>query len=122
MSFRVNSANSEWKHIDELPRGGDLYILSLIIHDWNDEQASRILHNCRRAMSPESKIGLIEFVLQEQRVTERVAKEDLFMLVVTGGRERTSQQFRTLLAQAGFLLTRIIPTQGRRSVIEATPN
>ncbi len=73
-------------------------------------------------MSPESKIVLIEFIFQEQQVTERVAKEDLFMLVVTGGRERTSEQFRKLLTQAGFQLTRIIPTQGRRSVIEATPD
>lgn len=107
--------------LDELPKGGDLYILSLILHDWDDEQALRILQNCHQAMSPESTLVLIEFLVQEQHEALRVTKEDLFMLVVTGGRERTSEQFRTLLAQARFQLIRTFPTQGRRSVIEATP-
>jgi hypothetical protein len=110
--------------VDKLPTGGDLYILSLIIHDWNDEQALQILQNCRRAMSPDSKLVLIEFLLEEQQepdISHRVAKEDLFMLVITGGRERTAEQFRALLAQAGFRLTSIIPTQERRYVIEAVP-
>jgi hypothetical protein len=107
--------------LDPLPKGGDLYILSLILHDWDDEQAVHILQNCRQALSSESKLVLIEFLLQEQHEAPRVAKEDLFMLVVTGGRERTSEQFRTLLAQAGFQLIRTVSTPGRRSVIEATP-
>ncbi|SRR5579875_2443685 len=110
--------------LDALPKGGDLYILSLILHDWDDEQAVRILQNCRQAMTPESKLILIEFLLQEsqeQSKTQRVESEDLAMLVVTGGRERTSEQFRTLLNQAGFQLIRVLPTQRRRNVIEATP-
>lgn len=105
--------------LDALPEGGDLYILSLILHDWNDEQAVRILQSCRRAMSPKSKLVLIEFLVQEDQAVARVAKEDLFMLVVTGGQERTSEQFRNLLAQAGLQLIRTVPTQGRRSIIEA---
>jgi tRNA A58 N-methylase Trm61 len=107
--------------LDELPKGGDLYLLSLILHDWDDEQALRILQNCRQAMSSESKLVLIEFLLQEQQEAPRVAKEDLFMLVVTGGRERTSEQFCNLLSQAGFQLIRTVSTPGRRNVIEAAP-
>jgi ubiquinone/menaquinone biosynthesis C-methylase UbiE len=107
--------------VDGLPRGRDLYLLSLILHDWDDEHAGRILKSCRRAMSDTSKLVLLEFVLQEQEPTEREAREDLFMLVVTGGRERTAQQFRALFAQADLQLSRIVPTQGRRSVIEALP-
>ncbi|HZU02723.1 MAG TPA: methyltransferase [Ktedonobacteraceae bacterium] len=107
--------------LDELPGGGDLYLLSLILHDWDDEHAERILRSCRRAMSNTSRLVLLEFVLQEQEPTEREAREDLFMLVVTGGRERTAQQFRTLLAQANLQLRRIILTQERSSVLEAIP-
>ncbi|MBV9228936.1 MAG: hypothetical protein JOZ18_06455 [Chloroflexi bacterium] len=82
----------------------------------------RILKSCRRVMSNTSKLVLVEFVLQEHGPTEREAGEDLFMLVVTGGRERTAEQFRALLASANLQLSRIVPTQGRRSVLEAVIN
>ena len=107
--------------LEELPRGGDLYLLSLILHDWDDDHAERILKSCRRAMSNTSKLVLVEFVLQEHESREREVREDLFMLVVTGGRERTEEQFRALLARANLQLSRIVPTQGRRSVLEAIP-
>ncbi len=107
--------------LDELPANGDLYILSLIVHDWDDDNAVRILKNCRRAMSKTSKLILLEFVVTEQQKTARQAMEDLFMLVVTGGRERTEEQFRKLLAEAGLQLTSHIPTEGRRSILEAIP-
>ncbi len=72
-------------------------------------------------MSSTSKLVLVEYVVGEQGPTEREAREDLFMLVVTGGRERTVEQFRTLLSKAGLQLSRMVPTQGRRSVMEAIP-
>lgn len=106
---------------DEVPPGADLYLLSLILHDWDDEQAISILKSCRRAMSSTSKLVLVEYVFGEQGPTEREAREDLFMLVVTGGRERTAEQFRALLSKAGLHLCRMVPTQGRRSVMEAIP-
>ncbi|HZU69519.1 MAG TPA: methyltransferase [Ktedonobacteraceae bacterium] len=106
---------------DELPGGTDLYLLSLILHDWDDEQAVRLLKSCRRAMSDTSRLVLVEFVLQERGPTEREAREDLFMLVVTGGRERTAEQFRALLAQADLQLSWMVPTQERRSVLEVIP-
>jgi hypothetical protein len=105
--------------VDELPGEGDLYVLSRIIHDWNDEQALRILQNCWRAMSPLSKLVLIESIRQEQELVEPVAKGDLLMLVITGGRERTYEEYQALLAQAGFQLTRVVPIEGHHSVIEA---
>jgi hypothetical protein len=107
--------------VDALPAGGDVYILSLIVHDWDDEHALTILRRCRQAMSASSKLVLIEFVLPQDQPEARVAAEDLFMLVVTGGRERTLEQFRALLREAGFQLTNVIPTPGRRSILEATP-
>jgi SAM-dependent methyltransferase len=107
--------------VDELPGEGDLYVLSRIIHDWNDEQALRILQNCWRAMSPLSKLVLIESIRQEQELVEPVAKGDLLMLVITGGRERTYEEYQALLAQAGFQLTRVVPIEGHHSVIEAIP-
>jgi O-methyltransferase domain len=117
MAARCQIVSGNFLH-EEVPREADLYLLSLILHDWGDDQAVRILKTCRQAMSNTSKLVLVEYVFREQGPTER---EDLFMLVVTGGHERTAEQFRTLLSKAGLQLCRVVSTQGRRSVMEAIP-
>jgi hypothetical protein len=106
--------------VDALPSNGDLYVLALVIHDWDDEQAIQILQKCRQVMSSQSKLIIIDFlVMEKQPPSLRVADEDLFMLTITGGHERTETGFRSLLTKAGLTVHRIIPLQGRRSVIEA---
>jgi hypothetical protein len=45
--------------------------------------------------------------------------EDVHMLALTGGRERSEADFRALLAAAGFALTRTIPTRSAFSIVEA---
>ncbi len=74
--------------------GGDAYILKYIIHDGDDVQAAAILNRCREAMRLEAVLLVIEQVLPERleigQTTQRVARLDLQMLVLTpGGRERT---------------------------------
>ena len=104
------------------PSGGDAYILSVVIHDWNDEQSVTILKNCHRAMSPQGTLLLAEMVLpgrqDQSSMSQIIAGNDVNMLVHTGGRSRTEAEFRALFAAAGFELTRIIPTQGLASVVE----
>lgn len=107
---------------EQVPAGGDVYVLSQIIHDWDDARALRILQNCRRAMSRDSRLLLFELLMPSQIVAPSPAVErDLVMLVLTGGHERTEVEFRKLLAAAGFELRRIIPTDHCRSIIEALP-
>jgi SAM-dependent methyltransferase len=105
-----------------VPSGGDAYIFSVVIHDWNDEQSGTILKNCHRAMSPQGKLLLVELVLparlDQSPMSQIIAGNDVNMLVHTGGRSRTEAEFRALFAAAGFELTRIIPTQGWASVVE----
>lgn len=100
------------------PTGGDLYILKRIIHDWSDAEALQILRNCREAMSPHGKVLLIEAIRQPTRQADPATAADLMMLTLVTGRERSEAEFRRLLSQAGFRLTRIIPA-GYRSLIEA---
>jgi O-methyltransferase domain/Dimerisation domain len=102
-----------------LPAGGDLYTLRWIIHDWEDEPAATILHNCARAMHPQGKVALIEMVLGESNSEELAPLMDLDMLLIPGGRERTAEEYERLLTTAGLRLTRIVPTQGYACVIEA---
>jgi hypothetical protein len=80
-----------------VPPGADAYVLSSVIHDWNDEQAIKILRNCRRAMRRHSKIVMLECVVPagEQASFSKVL--DLNMLVMNGGCERTAKEFRELL-------------------------
>lgn len=107
------------------PGGGDAYVLSRVIHDWNDERAIAILRNCRRAMHGKSKLLLVERVLPERventAAVRSLVISDLQMMVMNGGRERTETDYRALFACAGFTLTRVVPTDSEMNVIEGVP-
>jgi SAM-dependent methyltransferase len=100
-----------------VPQGGDLYLLSRVIHDWDDESAVRILRSCRTAMNHDGSLVLVEAVIPD-RATDQPAAilMDLHMLVLGLGKERTIDEFSGLLARADFALRRVIPTQGRTGV------
>ena len=109
---------------DAVPAGADAYLLSRVIHDWNDDDAVRILGVCRRAMGEQGRLLLVEALLPE-RATEQPAaiRMDIHMLVLLHGRERTEAEFAGLLARAGFRVTRVVPTDSPAgiAVIEAVP-
>jgi SAM-dependent methyltransferase len=101
-----------------VPEGADAYLMQHIIHDWADEQAVIILRNCHRAMSPGGKLLLVESVIPEPGVPSLGKIFDLEMMLLPGGRERTKDEFEMLFAEAGFELTRTIPTRTPESIIE----
>jgi hypothetical protein len=101
-----------------VPVGGDAHILKWIIHDWDDERSITILRNCHRAMTENGKLLLVEAVVPRGSEPHFSKFIDLNMLVMTGGRERTEDEYRTLLEASGFKLTTIIPTDSPMSVIE----
>ena len=104
--------------LDGVPQGADIYLLSSVIHDWDDEHATQILKNCRRSMGPHSRVVLLEFVVPEAKPSFSTVL-DLNMLVMNGGCERTAKEFRKLFHSAGLRMTRIIPTLSPLSVLEA---
>ena len=106
---------------DSVPEGADAYLLCGVIHDWDDDRAVTILKNCRRAMAKSGRVLLVDMVVPEDDATCFSKLLDLNMLVMTGGRERTKAEFRTLLDVADYQLTRIVPTMAPQSVIEAVP-
>ena len=110
-----------------VPGGADAYAMKQILHNWDDERAIAVLRNCREAMAPTARLVVLERVLPELvSVDDRQSEAlllDIQMLVVAGGRERTEQEFRSLLDAAGFTLTALtepLPPHGYR-VIEGTP-
>jgi SAM-dependent methyltransferase len=104
---------------EAVPDGADLHVLKQIVHDWDDERATRLLQNCHRALAPAGKLLLVEMVIPPDNRPSPTQAMDLNMLVMLGGRERTEEEFRRLLQAAGFRLERVIPTHSPFSVIEA---
>lgn len=107
---------------EEVPAGADLYMLKHVIHDWDDSKALAILRNCHLAMHERGKLLIIEGVypprIDQSLVSRGAAANDVNMLVSTGGRQRSEAEFRSLYDEAGFALTRIVPTMSGVSVIE----
>jgi hypothetical protein len=106
---------------ESVPEGGDAYILKWIIHDWDDEKSIRILRNCRKHMTADSRLIIVDTVVPETDEPHFSKFFDLNMLVMTGGKERTEAEFRQLLLSAGFKLLRVIPTDLPTSIVEAQP-
>jgi hypothetical protein len=109
-----------------VPTGGDLYLLSRVIHDWDDPRAIQILQSCRRAMAPDAKLLIIDRVLPEQIQPEPMAQShavlDLTMMLWTaGGRERTASEFEKITRPAGLRLERVIALNIPDSLLELTP-
>lgn len=106
---------------ERVPTGADAYILSHVIHDWNEEQCLTILGHCRRAMKADGRLLLVEMVLPAGDVPHPGKMLDMLMLLVPGGQERSEAEYRALLDKAGFRLTRVVPTASPVSVVEAVP-
>ena len=110
---------------ERVPEGGDAYVIRGVLHDWDDERSSAILARCRAAMGSSARLLVIDRVIPERvaptAADQRSTMMDLNMLVLTGGHERTLQEFESLFAKAGFELQRSVATPLGFHVIEGTP-
>jgi hypothetical protein len=105
----------------EVPSGCRAYLMKNVIHDWDDGRARDILVNCRRAVPANGALLLVERGLSDANRPSAGKLSDLIMLVLTGGKERTAEEYRVLLANGGFRLNKVIPTEGEFAIIEAIP-
>ncbi|OON82936.1 methyltransferase [Streptomyces tsukubensis] len=98
----------------EVPGGGDAYLLSRVLHDWDDERCLAILRRCADAMPDHAELFVLERLLPEEGETSLAVSWDVHMLCNVGGRERTLDQYRSLLARTGFTLSevRALPLDG----------
>lgn len=104
----------------ELPGGADAIIMKHILHDWDDDSATRILQACHRALGPRGKLLIVDPVVPPGNAPHYGKLLDLEMLVLTPrGRERTKAEFAKLLRGAGFRLSRVIATGSPMSIVEA---
>lgn len=109
---------------DQVPAGGDLYVLRRVLHNWDDANAGRLLERVRAAMPADARLLVIEELLPAAPEgasagawnAPRNRIVDLLMLVLMEGRDRTAAEYATLLADSGFTVKSITP-----GAIEATP-
>ena len=105
-----------------VPAGAGAYFMKHILHDWGDAECSEILGACRKAMSGEARLLICERIVPPGNEPSSAKLIDLHMMMTNhGGKERTEQEYRDLLAAAGFRIERVIPTSTPWSVIEAKP-
>jgi hypothetical protein len=102
-----------------VPSGGDVYLLKHILHDWDDEDALRILGAVRRAATAGSRLLVVDAVLPAGSEPHPAVELDVVMLMAVKGRERTEAEFASLLERAGFALRRVLPTPVMPSIVEA---
>jgi hypothetical protein len=86
---------------------GDVYVLATILHDWDDDRASAILHTIRAAAPDRARLLVLESVVAPGNDPDGAKWLDLLMLALFDGRERDETQWRTLLAGAGFEPARV---------------
>lgn len=112
----------EGSFFEKVPPGADAYIMKHILHDWDDEQSTRILTNCREAMAKSGRILVVEHVITDDASSLEGKLMDLEMLVMTtGGRERTMEEFEALFKRAGLKLAGVTRTESLVSVLEVRP-
>ncbi len=115
LSDRVTLVSGDF--FESIVGGGDAYLFSRILHDWTDEQCRTILANCRRVIELTGRILVVERLLPGTYATAA----DVNMLAVTGGRERSEEEFAKLMSQTGFRLSRVLPVPLEYNVIEGVP-
>ena len=109
----------EGSFFNSVPEGGDVYVLSRILHDWPDDKVATILENCRKAIKEDGTLLIRDNVLTDG--DELGSQLDMTMMIMTGGQERTESEWKNLIHSGGFALTRIHKKEGQLDLIEAKP-
>jgi DNA-binding Lrp family transcriptional regulator len=110
--------------LERVPAGADVYLLMRVLHNWSDDDCTRILRNCRAAIRQDGRLLVCEQLLEPDpsRGDPFLYLIDAQMMTMFGtARERTEAEYATLLAASGFALRRTIPTFSPVSVVEAVP-
>jgi hypothetical protein len=93
---------------ETIPDDADSYILKHVLHDWNDEDVIRILGRIRESMSDESRLLVIDNLIDDNSFASTLFV-DLLLLVLVGGGERTKEEFAVLFEKAGLRVERSLP-------------
>ena len=111
----------EGSFFEAIPQGADAYLMRHVIHDWTDEQSVQILRNCRKVVPANGRLLIVEFHVSPANEPSVGKDADMIMMAYPGGKERTPEEYRALLEQAGFRLSGVTRTKSAVSVVEGRP-
>lgn len=108
----------EGSFFEGVPRGADLYLLGRVLHDWDDDQAVEILSNIADAADAGSRVVAVEEVVDEGPGWSEAKMKDLMMMTMTGGKERTADEYRALFEEAGLEWVGVSETASQVDLVE----
>lgn len=103
---------------ESIPRGADAYILKTVLHNWGDENALKILRNCRAAMDPGHRLVVADFLVVPDAFSTLVPYMDIAGMMIFSGRERSTERLKQMFAETGFRFGRVMPLPGVQAVYE----
>jgi len=107
---------------DSISATGEVWILSQVLHDWPDAECRTILQRCREAMRPTDRLLVTEMLTVPCEPNVQVSLIDMVMLMYFGeARQRTVDEYKNLFDSTRFSLSRVLPTAGTFSIVEASP-
>jgi hypothetical protein len=104
---------------DSVPKGGDVYLIKHVLHDWNDGECIRILQNVRNVMAPDGRVVVVEMPIEAGGPPSPAPLLDLNMFVMLTGKERTVDEYGALFSGAGLRLAGVTRTPSPFAVLEA---
>jgi hypothetical protein len=102
---RVSTESGDF--FQKVPLGADTHLMCSVLHDWTDEQAVTILRNSKESLEPGGRLHIVEMVVPDGDDWHPSKWSDVGMMVLTGGRERTRDEFDALLSAAGYTLASV---------------
>ncbi len=102
--------------LDAVPSGFDAYLVKSVLHNWGDEEALRILRNCRSAGGNKTRLVIVDFIVPPGNEPSFAKGLDLTMLALFGGKERSLAQFERLLGDAGYRITSVVEGESQHGL------
>lgn len=117
LSNRMKVVTGDFFH--EIPVSADCYLVKNILHNWDDTRCISLLHNLRQKMTEASKLLVMEMVVSQDNRPSFAKMLDIQMLAtLPGGKERSVEEYDTLVRHAGLKLNRIVKTISPLNILE----
>ncbi|TWP50548.1 SAM-dependent methyltransferase [Lentzea tibetensis] len=115
--WRVESGD----FFESVPEGGDVYVFKHVFASWSDADCLRLLSTCRKTMPDNGRVLVVNGVIPPGNDPHPGKTIDVLILNLLGGKERTLPEYESLLVEAGFTVSRVIPVSPNATIIEGTP-